>query len=691
MNKNTSLREGVTNEEVFNGRPSLVVDAAKKALRVFLGDGYISMSDWADKYFYLSPESSNVPGRWRTRPYQKAMLNVMINQDVKEVNIYKSARVGYTKMLIIATAYLTVHKKRSGVIFQPTDGDRDDFCKDEINPMIRDVSKVSDALLADGAKTGKNNSLHKKVFISSVLDLRGGKSPTNYRRMTKDFCFYDEYPAFDADIGGEGSGVELGDMRLDGAPFPISVRGGTSKLKGTCQIEREYEASEERFQRWLPCPHCNVYQVLAFERMASSATRDQLEYNYVYYECEHCHEAFHYSDIKKMDAIGEWRNDDCTIILREDGLFYDMSGGRVPSPRSIGIHLWSVISYSTPWSELWRKYILALKAKKNGDTSLLKTFTNTRLGRTWEEETVKVPSWVEVKNRAEAYESTVLHKDIIQLIAGADTQDDRMALSVYGIGKREEIWCVFHQEFMGDPDGGESLKQIDDLLYYNFEHPDGYALKISMLGIDSGGHRTQAIYNYARKRTNVFALIGASKSGAPVLGRPSFQDVNHHGKIMKNGVKLWPIGTDTVKSILMARIGITEPGPGMIHFPLGLDEEFFRQLMSEKLQTTYKKNVMKKEWVKIRSRNEVLDCFVYAYAAAVKTGIFTKNWQKIRDLAILHAKNVKKIEVQMPLGDQSVLTDKEPLKSAPSSEDSPKAKRKPSSRRTVTSRGRGRD
>jgi len=678
MSKENKLRIGATSEEVFKGDYELVVKSARRSLRLFLGDGYISMADWADKYFYLSPESSNVQGPWRTRPYQKAILNLFTNQDVKEVNIFKSARVGYTKMLLILIAYMTTHKRRSGVVFQPTDGDADDFCKDEINPMIRDVDKVGGSLMGDPKKSGANNSLSKKVFEGAVLDIRGGKSPTNYRRMTKDYVLYDEYAAFDADIGGEGSAAELGDMRLDGAPFPMSVRGGTSKIKGTCQIEREYDASEERFQRSLPCPHCNTYAVLEFERM----TAPQDDYNKVYYECGECHEAIYYPSIRAMDLRGRWINDDGNVILGDDGLFYGLNGERTPSPRSVGIHLWSIISYSTPWSELWRKYILAMKAKKEGDTSLLKTFTNTRLGRTWEEETQKVPEWVEIMNRSENYKALTVPRDAIELIAGADTQDDRMVISVYAVGKREEMWLVFHQEFMGDPDSGESFSQIDDMLFYNFPHPDGYSLKISMLGIDSGGHRTQAVYNYARKRRNVFALIGASKKGAPVLGRPTFQDVMSNGRTMKNGVKLWSIGTDTVKSIIMARIGITEPGPGMLHFPIGMDEEFFRQLMSEKLTTTYKNNEKKTEWVKTRSRNESLDCLVYAYAAAVKTGIFTKSWQKIRDLAIMHAKNMKPAQEPLPL-ENKAKTEKVTPK-----DKTVKPKR---DRKQVRPRGRGRD
>jgi phage terminase large subunit GpA-like protein len=58
-----------------------------------------------------------------------------------------------------------------------------------------------------------------------------------------------------------------------------------------------------------------------------------------------------------------------------------------------------------------------------------------------------------------------------------------------------------------------------------------------------------------------------------------------------------------------------EPGEGYCHFPLDRDEEYFRMLTAEKKITKYFKGRPKQEWVKIRTRNEALDCRVYATAA----------------------------------------------------------------------------
>jgi len=67
--------------------------------------------------------------------------------------------------------------------------------------------------------------------------------------------------------------------------------------------------------------------------------------------------------------------------------------------------------------------------------------------------------------------------------------------------------------------------------------------------------------------------------------------------------------------------------PGYIHFKNDacFDDEYFAQLTAEKLVTKKRAGRELQEWVKVRARNEALDCIVYALAAfrlvAAKKGI----------------------------------------------------------------------
>lgn len=94
---------------------------------------------WADEYYYLPKESSYTPGKWETLPFQVAIMNAMGYELIRVVNLIKSARVGYTKMLLGVEGYFIEHKSRNSLLFQPTDSSAEDFMKSHVEPTIRDV------------------------------------------------------------------------------------------------------------------------------------------------------------------------------------------------------------------------------------------------------------------------------------------------------------------------------------------------------------------------------------------------------------------------------------------------------------------------------------------------------------------------------------------------------------------------
>ncbi|KDU66682.1 phage terminase large subunit family protein [Escherichia coli 4-203-08_S3_C1] len=51
--------------------------------------------EWADANYYLPKESAYQEGRWETLPFQRAIMNAMGSDYIREVNVVKSARVGY--------------------------------------------------------------------------------------------------------------------------------------------------------------------------------------------------------------------------------------------------------------------------------------------------------------------------------------------------------------------------------------------------------------------------------------------------------------------------------------------------------------------------------------------------------------------------------------------------------------------
>jgi phage terminase large subunit GpA-like protein len=284
-------------------------------------------------------------------------------------------------------------------------------------------------------------------------------------------------------------------------------------------------------------------------------------------------------------------------------------------PRTVGFHLSSL--YSPLGWKSWEEIVTEfLRAK--ADAPLLKTFVNTVLGETWEEEVGAKLGADGLRERAEFYPAGEIPDAATIVTAGVDVQDNRVAIGIYAWGQGEECWLISHAEIYGDPAGKKLWDQVDDVILRTYTTASDKEVRINAIGIDSGGHFTSEVYAYARERIkhNVFALKGQSQRNKPAIGKPSKVDINYRGQVLKNSAQVYPVGVDTIKSTLFGRLKHNEVGAGYIHFHAEAGQEYFKQLTSERQVVRYVKGFAVREWKKkAGDRNEALDCFVYSYAA----------------------------------------------------------------------------
>jgi phage terminase large subunit GpA-like protein len=283
-----------------------------------------------------------------------------------------------------------------------------------------------------------------------------------------------------------------------------------------------------------------------------------------------------------------------------------------------------------------QEYLRAQNDLENG-TELKKVWTNTVLGQVFETPGQRVDEQG-LKSRAEDYKLGTVPNAALILTAGVDVQGDRLEIVVKGWGRGEESWLIGYEQIFGDPaqEGtGSVWERLSDLLDRAWPHAGGSTLRIVAAGIDTGGHHTHEVYRYcrARERRHTIAVKGHSVAGKPILGRPSQVDINWRGKVIKQGVQLWLVGTDTAKSVLYNRLRLEAAGPGYLHFPVGLPDNYYDQLTAERRVTRFVKGFARSEWVKADSaRNEALDCEVYAYAAAIYAGVSRANWERLEQV-----------------------------------------------------------
>lgn len=588
-----------------------ITQAVTDGVSIFRADIPLRGAEWADRYFYLSPESSGTEGRWRCYPYQIGPLNWMTSDDIEEVNGQKSRRVGYTKMLLAAIACLIHQKRRNVATWQPTDGDAADFVRDEVDTALRDVPVLGKMLRSDPEAKSKFNTIEKKVFIGATWDIKGGKSARNYRRMSKDVASYDELAAFDPDVEGEGSALELGDGRLDQAPFPKSIRGSTPKTKGMCQIEAAVDASDMIFYRYVRCPHCGSLQRLEFANLKWDEGRPET----AHFACISNGCVMFYRDYPGMDEAGRWQTVDGNYYDDATDRFFDADDRPVDKPRRLGWKIWAAYSYLRPWSWLVDKWLQASKEAATGKITALKAVINTLLGETWEERGEVIEA-TGLSGRGEDYLATgTIPVNVLAISAGGDVQggaNARVEIEIVGHGLEGETWSLGYEVIPGAAEWPETWEAVDAvLLERRFVRADGVPMRIDAAFVDSG-YMAHHVYRYTarRRRRNIYATKGVNTG--TLCNKGTWQGDEKKG----SRAILRTVNVDDAKTIIFNRLRIEQPGPGYCHFPDHYPPEYFEMLTNE--QKVEKRNkrgqLVGYEWVK-KGPNEPLDCRAYAIGA----------------------------------------------------------------------------
>lgn len=575
------------------------------------------LSEWADEHFYLSAESSHTQGGWEAYPFQLGIMDWMSDDRISELSIKKSKRVGYTKMLSAFMAYNACHRRRKLALWQPTDDDRDSFVKSEVDPMLRDVKAF------DGVKlhSTSEDTLKLKQFVGSVWHLLGGKAARAYRRITVAVVLLDELDGFDQQIEKSSDPVTLARGRLEGAPFPKLVAGSTPRIKGLSHTDYRYSQAGAQMAYHIACPHCGREHPLEWggKKVRHGFKWDPANPADVWHVCPHCDGRIRQADYMRLWRTGEWIDLQGRYRYGRDRIWRDGTGQPCQPPAHVGAHVWTAYSPQRDWSDIVREFLEAHGKLKAGDPGPMQGFVNETKGDVWEQAGDRADGH-ELQARAESYPLRKVPMGGLVLVAGVDVQDNRFEVVVWAIGRGFEMWPIDYVVLRANPADAADWARLDAYLCTRFPHEGGQRLAIDAVAIDSGGHFTHFVYQFAAARDHrrVFAIRGEPRDGQPIVAGSSLVDINAAGTVIKRGVRLWRVGTDTAKDLLYARLKVAQPGPGYVHFSRELPNVFYAQLTNEhRVEQTSARGTVHR-WVPKAAgvRVEVLDCTVYALFAA---------------------------------------------------------------------------
>lgn len=551
----------------------------------------LTLSQWADKYRYLSSENSAAPGKWRTdkAPYQREIMDAIGDPHVRKIVVMSAAQIGKTAMLMNMIGYYMHYYPAPLMILQPTVSMGETFSKDFLAPMLRDTPVLS--ALVDTKSRFSGNTILKKNFPGGHVTIVGSNSPAGLASRAIKGLMADEVDRYPDSAGTEGDPLLLAQKRQTTFWDYKTVVTSTPGNKGLSRIELEYvESTQEEWN--VPCPHCGKLQPLAWAGIVFD--KEDLKKG-IFMKCEHC------------GALGteyEWKESS------KNGKFV----ARNPGHSVRGFHLNTLASPFCGWTDVVTKFLVAKASLDTGDPEKMKTWVNTELGETWEEPGNQLEE-TELYNRREIYDA-VVPDGVLVLTAGVDVQDDRLEVEVVGWGEGKESWGIRYQKIYGDMLKSQVWDDLDQFLLSRWEKKDGTALSILCTCVDSGGHHTNDVYRFCSTRQDrrVYAIKGAGGSNVPYIKNPS----------TANRVKtpLFTIGSDAGKAILYQRLKHQTVGPNYCHFPMneeaGYDEDYFRGLVAERQVVRFQRGRSVIRW-EIKDahhkRNEPLDLRNYATAA----------------------------------------------------------------------------
>jgi len=561
--------------------------------------------------FMVEHARSDDGARIRPFPFQSDLADAFTNLETTQVSVRKSSRIGYSTILQCFVAWRIAYDPARTLIYQPTIDDAEKFSRDDLDPVLqwKVVRKV-----ATFKPRHADNQIRAKRYKGGWIQIKGANSPKEFRRVTADDVFLEECDGYPWATKEEGDPARLAFKRNLTSPRRFSAAGSTPKVKGFSRIDTLFEQGSQEF-RYVPCPSCGHMQTLVFGDGTGAGIRWEPRHapTRAWYQCENGCEI---DEEHKpwMDEQGEWRAHNPAAF-----------------PRHRSFHIWAAYSQhpGAAWLEIAREFL-----EVRHDPNLLRTFVNQVLGEAWAEKG-EAPEWQRLYDRREkAMMVGTPSAKAALLIGAADVQrggGGRIDLDIWAFrpdGGREFVERI---EVFGPIADPKTWAGLDEAVARTWVTADGRRLRLARVAIDSGdGENTMEVYRWARRHPGFAMAVKGRESIAAqqAIGSPTWQDVTVNGRKIKKGVRLWNIGTSMLKMELYGQLALEKPvdgedyPKGYVFLPDGTPDEWIKQLVAEELRIIRLRNGgFRREWHKVRDRNEALDNAVYARAVAVSLGV----------------------------------------------------------------------
>lgn len=563
-------------------------------------------SAWAPKYRTVTygPLKGS---RWDNSfmPHMRGILDASFYPSVRYIGNCKSPQGGSSAGADTILGYIADLQPGPAFVVYPDRQTGSKRFKDYLQPMFQESPRLR------GLLTGMAEDLASmRIKLKTMLIYLGwAGSVTSLGNISARYLIGDEVDKWVT----QASKKEAGTLKLFYERFRSYKYGGKcwlistpSSLDGPIWHYLTKEA-QVVFDYWITCPECREIHKVAFSHIKFGDERDPQaveDQDLARYAFPCCGLAV--DDRGRIKALqsGHWRE-----RLSEDD---EKSGAvgrelfaclREENPKKICFHSPGWISPLVGNSEMAAAFLRGLK-----DPGEMHYFDNqiAAVAHSPFRQNRKIDTILKLRDDRPA--GLVPGGGVVSaLVAGVDTQDNSFPYVVraFGWGIEMESWQIA----AGEVDSLAALHRV--LFDHVYQDVDGYYYPVHLAVIDSGGHRTSEIYDFARSHpTRVAAYKGASGRKAKPYTK-SFIDTYPGTNIkIPGGVELYVCDTHHYKDQLAAKLRVGPENLGAWHLSAETTEAFAQEMCAEYVDD-------RRMWQCPKGRaNHGWDCEVMALVAA---------------------------------------------------------------------------
>ncbi|MGE0196229.1 phage terminase large subunit family protein [Methylocystis sp.] len=451
------------------------------------------------------------------------------------------------------------------------------------------------------------------------LQISGANSPSSLSMVSWPAQVQDDLAKWAVNDAGDPEAQS--DSRSGSFEWRKVLKISTPLRDKTCRITRNFKNGTQEWWH-VPCPHCDCFQPLRWENFSANLDPDDVDS--AHFTCVSCNEKIERRHKRELLRKGRFVADN-------------------PRAREISIQASRAEMPNYDWAEIAAQWF-----KVKGDPQAEQVYFNDWWGLPYET-AGEAPPWQSIRDRSNGvdengvilegvstYERGRVPAGGLLLCVGVDCQGDRIEVHYKAFGEHLKRWTIEYEvipHFVGTDEGRESL---DRVMTRQFPDQFGNLRGIDMLAIDGNAY-TKDVFAWAKRYswTKVIVVRGAKSDMAPPIALTKTER-KADGSIRKTQKRFYNVGVSGLKSSFYEVLARSDPlSRCYCGYPSGLDDEFYRQLTAEKrhVEKDKRSGFPRAFWRKEHDRNEVLDTEMYAEAAAIRCGWYSRTaeaWAAMR-------------------------------------------------------------